>query len=144
MNDIATHEEFVLHFMKANPDWRDRLRREARYLHYDYESDIFFLRFGNPGFVFMTYMDHDDAEFEWGVEDDTLYIVAIHLMPFRKGYVARYPRVQAAFEAMCRDWGAGDWMINLPPQAQTKTPTAATLLADTLLDCARDPVPVPD
>lgn len=140
INDIASHEDFVHHFCKANPGWRGRLCKENRRIHYDYESDILYVRFGNPGFVFMTYMDHDDDEFEWGVEDGSLHIVAIHVMPFRKRYAPRYPKLQTAYEAMCRDWGEGDWFISLLPQAKTKGASSAAAFADALLECARDPV----
>ena len=142
-NQIAAEKEHVASFIKANPNWRKRVSREARYIHYDYESDILFLRFGKPTFMVMTYMDHDDDEFEWGFEDDTLQIVAIHVMPFRKRYAPRYPRLEAAYDAMCHDWGAGDWKINLPSQAETATPSTAAAFADILLESARDPVPVP-
>ena len=142
-NQVAIEKEHVTSFIKANANWRKQVSHEARHIHYDYESDILFLRFGNPYFVVMTYLDHDDREFEWGYEDETLEIVAIHIMPFRHYYAPRYPRLQAAYDAMCRDWGAGDWFIDLPPQSQADKPTAATRFADLLLVCARDPVPVP-
>ena len=143
VSQVNYEKEHIANFIKANLNWRSRLRVESRYLHYDYESDIFFMRFGNPSFVIMTYMDHDDDEFEWGYEEGNLHIVAIHLMPFRKGYVPRYPKLQAAYNAVCRDWGEGDWHIHLPPQADSLEATAASTFADTLLECARDPVPVP-
>ena len=143
-NQIESEKEHIASFIRANPDWRERLRNETRYVHYDYESDILFLRFGNPNFVVMTYMDHDDDEFEWGFEDDTLQIVAIHVMPFRKRFAPRYPNLQAAYDAVCRDWGASDWKIRLLPQAKTKGASSAAALADALMECARDPVPAPD
>ena len=139
--ELMTDEEFDNCFIKANPDWRKRLSHESRYVHYDYESNILFLRFGSPEFVVMTYMDHDDAEFEWGYEYETLEIVAIQIMPFRRYYAPRYPKLQAAYEALCRECGVGDWFIDLPPQSETEAPTAATEFADALLECARDPVP---
>ena len=143
-NQIAAEEEHVASFIKANTNWRKRVSHEARYLHYDYESDIFFLRFGNPYFVIMTYMDHDDDEFEWGFEESNLQIAAIQIMPLRKSYALRYPKLQAAYDAMCRDWGEGDWFIHLLPQARTKGASSAAAFADALLECARDPVPVAD
>ena len=140
-NQIESEKEHIASFIRANPDWRERLHNETRYVHYDYESDILFLRFGNPNFVVMTYMDHDDDEFEWGFEDDTLQIVAIHVMPFRKRFAPRYPKLQAAYDGMRRDWGAGDWKINLLPRCKTKGVSSADAFADALLECARDPVP---
>ena len=134
----------IVGFIKANPDWRKQDRNETRYIHYDYESDIPFLRFGNPNFVVMTYMDHDDDEFDLGFEDDSLRMVAIHVMPFRKSYGLRYPKQQAAYDGLCRDWGAGDWKIHLPPQARTKGASSAAAFADALLGSARDPVPFAD
>jgi hypothetical protein len=142
--ETMTDEEFDASFIKANPDWRKRLNNEPKCLFYDYESNIIYLRFGNPDFVVMTYMDHDDAEFEWGYEYETLQIVAIHIMPFRRFYAPRYPKLQAAYEALCRDCGEGDWKIEIPPQADSVEATTAAALADALLECARDPVPVPD
>lgn len=139
-NQIAAEEEHIRSFIKANPDWRKRVSHETRRIHYDYESDILFLRFGKPHFVVMTYMNHDDDEFEWGFEYSNLEIAAIQVMPFRKCYVPRYPKLQAAYDAMCRDWGACDWFINLLPQAETKGASSAAALADVLLECARDPV----
>ena len=103
-NQIAAENEHVARFIKANPNWRKRVSYEARYIHYDYESDILFVRFGNPSFVIMTYMDHDDDEFQWGFEESNLQIVAIEVMPFRKRYASRYPKLQAAYDAMRRDW----------------------------------------
>ena len=140
-NQVETEKEHIASFIKANPDWRKRVSHETRYIHYDYESDILFLRFGNPNFVVMTYMDHDDDEFEWGFEDDTLQIVAIHVMPFRKRFALRYPKLEAAYDAMRRDWGAGDWKINLLPRCKTKGVSSADAFADALMECARDPVP---
>ena len=142
-NRIEYEKEHIASFIKANPGWRERLLHEPRRLFYDYESNIIYLRFGNPGVVIMTYMDDDDDEFEWGYEEESLQIVAIHIMPFRQYYAPRYPNLQAAYDAMCRDWGEGDWFIDLPPQSQIDKPTAATRFADILLECARDPVPVP-
>lgn len=141
--EIMTDEEFDAGFTKANQDWQKRLHNQPKRLFYDYESNIIYLRFGNPDFVVMTYMDHDDAEFEWGYEYETLEIVAIHIMPFRRYYASRYPKLQAAYEALCRESGEGDWFIDLPPQSETESPTAATEFADALLECARDPVPAP-
>ena len=138
VNQIEVEAEFVASFIKANPDWRGRLYNEPRRIHYDYESDILYLRFGNPGFVFMTYMDHDDAEFEWGVEDGSLHIVAFHIMPFRQDYAPRYPKLQAAYESLCRESGVGDWFIDLPPQSQADRNSVAAAFADTLLESARD------
>lgn len=140
-NQGEAEKEHIRSFIKANPDWRKRVSHEARYIHCDYESDILFLRFGNPNFVVMTYMDHDDDEFEWGFEDDTLQIVAIHLMPFLKRFAPRYPKLQAAYDAMRRYWGAGDWKINLLPRCKTKGVSSADAFADELPECARDPVP---
>ena len=136
---IAAEKEHIRSFIEANSDWRKQVSQEARYIHYDYESDILFLRFGKPIFVIMTYMDHDDDEFEWGFEDETLQIVAVQIMPLRKRYATRYPTLQAAYNAMCRDWGECDWHINLLPQAKTKGASSAAVFADALLDCARDP-----
>ena len=133
-------KEHIASFIKVNHDWRKRLRQEPRRLFYDYESNIIYLKFGNPDFVVMTYLDQDDREFEWGYEDESLEIVAVHIMPFRKYYAPRYPKLQAAYEALCRERGEGDWFIDLPPQSQPDQPTAATLFADILLECARDPV----
>ena len=143
-NQAKIEEELSACFIRANPDWRDRLREETRHIHYDYESDILFLKFGSPGFVFMTWLDSDDEGFEWAVEDETLHIVGIHIMDFRQYYAPRYPRLQAAYNEMLIKRGEGDCCINLPPQADTKEPTAATAFADALLDCARDPTPVPN
>ena len=137
VNDIQTEEEFIACFVKANPDWRDRLHKETRRIHYDYDSDILYLKFGNPGFVFMTYMDHDDTEFEWGVEDGSLHIVAFHIMPFRKGFAPRYPKLQVAYDALFRESGVGDWFIDLPPQSQANGKRAAAVFADLLLESAR-------
>ena len=142
VNQIEYEKEHTASFIKANPDWRKRVSHESRYIHYDYESDILLLRFGNPSLVVMTYMDHDDDEFEWGYEDSNLQIVAIQIMPFRKGYAPRYPKLQAAYNAVCRDWGAGDWFIDLLPQAKAQGASSAAAFADTLLESARDPVPV--
>ena len=139
---VAAEKEHIASFIKANPDWRKRVSHETRRIHYDYESDILYVKFGSPSFVIMTYMDHDDDEFEWGYEDGTSQIAAIHIMPFRKRYAPRYPKLQAAYDAMCRDWGAGDWFIDLPPQSETGKPNAATSFADALVECARDPVPI--
>ena len=139
-DQIAAEKEHVASFIKANPNWRKRVSHETRRIHYDYESDILFLRFGKPHFVIMTYMDDDDDEFEWGFEEESLQIAAIHVMPFRKYYAPRYPKLQAAYNAVCRDWGEGDWFINLLPQAETKGASSAAAFADALLECARDPV----
>lgn len=143
VNQVENDEEHITSFINANHGWRERLRFEPRLLFYDYESNILYLRFGNPSVVIMTYTDEDDDEFEWGYEEETLRIAAIHIMPFRQYYAPRYPRLQAAYEAMCRDWGAGDWKIDLPPQAASKETNSATAFADALLECARDPVVVP-
>lgn len=144
VSQIEYEKEHVANFIKANPGWRERLRHEPRRLFYDYESNIIYLRFGNPSVVIMTYMDDDDDEFEWGFEEESLQIAAIHIMPFRRYYASRYPKLQAAYDAMCRDWGEGDWKIRLLPQAKTKGASSAAALADALMECARDPVPVPD
>ena len=138
--EIMTDQEFDAGFIKANQDWRKRLRNQPKRLFYDYESNIIYLRFGNPDFVVMTNMDHDDAEFEWGYEHETLEIVAVHIMPFRQHYAPRYPKLQVAYDALCHECGTGDWFIDLPPQSDTGSPTAATAFADTLLECAHDPV----
>ncbi len=140
-SQIEYEKEYVAKFIKANPGWRERLRHESRRLFYDYESNIIYLKFGNPSVVIMTYMDDDDDEFEWGFEEESLQIAAIHIMPFRQYYAPRYPKLQAAYDAMCRDWGEGDWFIHLLPQAKTKGASSAAALADALMECARDPVP---
>ena len=143
VSQIEYEKEHIAKFIKANPGWRERLRHEPRRLFYDYESNIIYLRFGNPSVVIMTYMDYDDDEFEWGFEEESLQIAAIHIMPFRRYYLSRYPKLQAAYDAMCRDWGACDWFINLLPQAKTKGASSAAAFADALLECARDPVSLP-
>ncbi len=143
LSQVNYEKKHIANFINANLDWKSRLRLESRYVHYDYASDILFMRFGKPSFVIMTYMDHDDDEFEWGYDEGNLHIVAIHLMPFRNAYVPRYPKLRDAYASMCRDWGEGDWNINIPSHAETATPTTASTFADTLLECARDPIPVP-
>jgi len=143
VNEIASEEELNQCFIKVNPDWRNRLRREPRRIHYDYESDILQLKFGSPGFIILHWLDSDDDEFHWVVEDESLYIVGVEIFYFRQDYAPRYPKLQAAYDAMCRDWGACDWFINLLPQAKTKGASSAAALADVLLESARDPVSVP-
>ena len=138
-----TDEEFDQYLLKANADWKDRLCRESRRIHYDYESDIIQLKFGNPGFIILHCLDNDPDGFEWVVEDDSLYIVGVEIFYFRRKYAPRYPKLQAAYEALCRDCGEGDWFIDLPSQSQADKATAATRFADILLECARDPVTVP-
>ena len=143
-SQIEYEKEQIAKFIRVNGGWRERLRHEPRCLFYDYESNIIYLRFGNPSVVIMTYMDNDDDEFEWGFEEESLQIAAIHIMPFRKYYAPRYPKLQAAYDAMCRDWGAGDWKIRLLPQAKTTGGSSAAAFADALLECARDPVHAAD
>ncbi len=143
-HETFTDEEFDRCLLKANTDWRKRLCKESRRIHYDYESDILHLKFGTSGFTILHWLDTDEDGFEWVVEYDSLHIVGVEVMPFRKRYAPRYPDLQAAYDAMCRDWGEGDWFINLLPQAKTKGASSAAAFADTLLECARDPVPVPD
>jgi len=143
VNEIASEEELNQCFIKVNPDWRNRLRKEPRRIHYDYESDILQLKFGSPGFIILHWLDSDDDEFHWVVEDESLYIVGVEIFYFRQDYAPRYPKLQAAYDAMCRDWGACDWFINLLPQAKTKGASSAAALADVLLESARDPVSVP-
>ena len=136
-----TDEEFDQYLLKVNADWRNRLSKESRRVHYDYESDIIQLKFGNPGFDILHRLDNDPDGFEWVVEDDSLHIVGVEIFYFRQDYVPRYPKLQAAYDAMCRDWGEDDWHIHLLPQAETKGASSAAALADALLECARDPVP---
>ena len=143
LNEIATEEELNERFFKANPDWKIRLRKESRYIHYDYESNIMYLRFGRPGFTILHWLDTDDEGFHWVVEDDSLHIVGVEIFHFRRDYAPRYPKLQAAYDAMSRDWGKGDWKINIPAQANYVEATTASAFADALLECARDPVPVP-
>ena len=139
--EMLTDEEFDNCLLRANKDWRLRLSKEPRYIHYDYESNILHLRFGRPGFTILHWLDTDDDGFEWIVEYDSLYIVGVEIMPFRQSYAPRYPKLQAAYDAMCHDWGEGDWKIHLMPQAKTKDASSASAFADALLECARDPVP---
>ena len=143
-HETLTDEEFDRCLLKANTDWRKRLYKESRRIHYDYESDILHLKFSRPGVTILHWLDGDDEEFEWVVEDDSLHIVGVEIFYFRKRYAPRYPGLQAAYDAMCRDWGAGDWDINLPPQAAAGGRSSPAAFADALLECARDPVPVPD
>lgn len=143
-HETLTDDEFDRCLLKANTNWRTRLCRESRRLHYDYESDILHLKFGRPGLTILHWLDTDEEGFEWVVEYDTLHIVGVEIMPFRKRYAPRYLKLQAAYEALCRDCGEGDWFIDLPPQSETESPTTATEFADALLECARDPVPAPD
>lgn len=139
-HETLTDEEFDRCLLKANTDWRKRLYKESRILHYDYESDILHLKFGSPGLTILHWLDTDEAGFEWVVEYDSLHIVGVEIMPFRKRYAPRYPNLQAAYDEMCREWGAGDWHINLSPQSETETPNTAAAFADALIECARDPV----
>ena len=139
-----TDEEFDRHLFKANADWKDRIRQEPGRILYDYESDILQLKFGKPGFTILHCLDGDPDGFEWVVEDDSLEIVGVEIFYFRQDYAPRYPKLQAAYDALCQDCGIGDWSIDLPPQSETGNPTAATAFADALLKCARDPVLAPD
>ena len=139
-----TDEEFDQYFLKANAGWKNRILQEQRRIHYDYKSDILQLKFGNPGFIILHCLDSDPDGFEWVVEDDSLHIVGVEIFYFRKDYAPRYPGLQAAYDAMCRDWGAGDWKIDLPPQVASEEASSAAVFADALLECARDPVTVPD
>ena len=143
-HETLTDDEFDRCLLKANTNWRNRLYKESRRLHYDYESDILHLKFGRPGLTILHWLDTDEGGFEWVVEYDTLHIVGVEIMPFRQRYAPRYPELQAAYDALCQDCGAGDWFIDLPSQSETGKPTAATVFADTLLECARDPVLAPD
>ena len=143
-SQFLTDEEFDQCLLDANKDWKIRISREPRRIHYDYESDILQLKFGKPGFAILHCLDGDPDGFEWVVEDESLHIVGVEIFYFRKDYAPRYPELQAAYEALCRDCGEGDWFIDLPPQSETESPTTATEFADALLECARDPVPAPD
>ena len=138
-----TDEEFDQYLLKANADWKNRLCRESRRIHYDYESDILQLKFGNPGFIVLHCLDNDPDGFEWVVEDDSLHIVGVEIFYFRQDYAPRYPKLQAAYDAVCRDWGAGDWHIHLLPQAKTQGAGSAAAFADALIECARDPAAAP-
>lgn len=140
VNEIASEEESNQCFIKANPDWRNRLRKEPRRIHYDYESDILQLKFRSPGFIILHWLDSDDDEFHWVVEDESLCIVGVEIFYFRQDYAPRYPKLRAAYDAMCRDWGTGDWHIHLLPQSWTQGGSSAAAFADALLECARDPV----
>ena len=136
-----TDGEFDQYLLKANADWKNRLCKETRRIHYDYESDIIQLKFGNPGFIILHCLDNDPNGFEWVVEDDSLHIVGVEIFYFRRKYAPCYPKLQAAYNAMCRDWGEGDWHIRLLPRCKTKGGSSAAALADALMECARDPVP---
>ena len=46
--EMLTDEEFDNCLLKVNKDWRIRLSKDPRYIHYDYESNILHLRFGRP------------------------------------------------------------------------------------------------
>ena len=46
----------------------------------------------------MHWLDTDDDGFEWIVEYDSLLIVGVEIMPFRKYYAPRYPKLQAAYD----------------------------------------------
>ena len=144
VDETLADEKFDNCLLKANTDWRNRLRKETVCIHYDYESDILQLKFGSPGLIILHQMDGDDEEFEWVVEDESLHIVGLEIFYFRQDYAPRYPKLQVVYDAMCRDWGAGDWHINLLPQCEAKEGSLATAFADELLECARDPVPVPN
>ena len=137
---MLTDEEFDQYLLKANADWKKRLCKEPRRIHYDYESDILQLKFGNPGFIILHCLDNDPDGFEWVVEDDSLHIVGVEIFYFRQDYAPRYPKLQAAYDAMCRDWDEGDWHIHLPSSSEGCESSAAAF-ADALLECARDPVP---
>ena len=144
VNETLTDEEFDNCLLKANTDWRNRLRKEPRRIHYDYESDILQLKFGDPGFIILHRLDTDDEEFEWVVEDESLYIVGVEIFYFRQDYAPRYSKLQATYDALCRDWGTGDWHIHLSPQNEIEEASSAAAFADALLECARDPVPAAD
>ncbi len=135
-----TDEEFDQYLLKANADWKNRLFKEARRIHYDYESDIIQLKFGNPGFIILHCLDNDPDGFEWVIEDESLHIVGVEIFYFRQDYAPCYPKLQAAYDALCRESGIGDWFIDLPSQSQTGKATAATEFADALVECARNPV----
>ena len=138
--DTLTGVEFDHCFFEANIDWRNRLCHETRRIHYDYDSDIIQLKFGKPGFCILNEPYDDDGDFSWVVEYECLNIVGVEIFNFRHYYAPRYPKLQAAYEAMCRDWGEGDWKINLLPQSKTKGVSSAAAFADVLVECARDPV----
>ena len=139
-NEIVSEEEFDQCFIKANLNWRTRLLKEPRRIHYDYESDIIQLKFGSPGFIILHWLDADDDGFHWVVEDDGLLIVGVEIFYFRRKYAPRYPDLQAAYDAMCRGWGAGDWHIHFPPRNETKDASSSvSAFADILLECAHDP-----
>lgn len=142
-SEIATEDALNQCFIGVNQDWRARLIQEPQRIHYDYESDILQLKFGVPGFIILHWLDTDDDGFHWVVEEENLQIVGVEIFYFRHYYAPRYPKLQAAYEALCRDCGEGDWFIDLPSQSQADKPTAATRFADILLECARDPATVP-
>ena len=142
VNEIESEEELIRRICKANLNWRGRVSNESRYLHYDYESDILFLRFGAPGFGFLIWFDDDEQEFNWKIEDESFHIVALEIMPFRKGLMPRHPKLQVAYGRAVKEFGACDWFIDLPSQSKNGEASAVTALADILLECARDPVPV--
>ena len=132
-NAEMTDEEFIACINRANPEWLARVLEEERRILYDYESDIFSVRFGTDhkfGYLFAPETVNQDIDIK--IEDDGLRIIGVDVMYFRKHFLACHPELSVAFVALCLKHGEGDLFLDLPPFTQTSEGDAAHAVADLL------------
>ena len=128
-----TDEELIACIKRANPEWLARVRKEKRRLLYDFESDIFCVRFGTDhkfGYLFSP--ETVDQDIDIKIEDDGLRIIGVDVMYFRKHFLACHAELSAVFDALCLKHGKGDLFLDLPPSPPSGEGDAADAVADLL------------
>lgn len=128
-----TNEEFIACINRANPEWLARIRKEERRILYDYESDIFCVRFGTDhkfGYLFAPETVNHDIDIK--IEEDGLRIIGVDVMYFRKDFLTFHAELSAAFDALCLKHGKGDLFLDLSPYSRANEGDAAHTVADLL------------
>ena len=98
---------------KADPSWQKRIRSEMHDIQLDYDADILYLTFGAPTESVSVPLNITGEDAYLRVQPETLKIVGVDILHFRKGFLQRKPDAKQAFQSLFDLLGDMDWRIQL-------------------------------
>lgn len=97
----------------ANHDWVDRVQHEVHDFQYDYDADVLYVAYGDPGEAFSMPLDVEGEDVYLRVELDTHRIVGMDFLHFRKVFLKNHEDLGMIYDSLSGILGKLDWRLQL-------------------------------
>ena len=105
--------DMIKEIRDANHDWVNRVQHEMHDFQYDYDADILYIAYGDPGDAFSMPLDVEGEDVNLRVEQGTFRIVGMDVFHFREVFIKNHADLRKVFESLSDVLGNLDWRLQL-------------------------------